>query len=280
MMRIIARSNGDLRCLTGSGFHSQSCGLPSWVRNIASSISAVSANCEMSRYDAYMLYNASASRHSELERVDDSTISAKGVLLDVIEEVAISSVQGRAWDQTLCALLEWHEMIYPKDAHSVSRVHLAYEDTAFWRTIMGDAFIQGDGNWRRITGTDTLGRYDIHNLADWSQDTWTAFMGTTNPTQELRGKALIAASNGRTLFRTKEGRIGLCFPNSRPGDEVWVLYGGRVPFVLRPYGGGIKKENTGRMRCHSFIGEAYLHGRMDREALAQANIAPNTVYLR
>ncbi len=61
-----------------------------------------------------------------------------------------------------------------------------------------------------------------------------------------------------SFFITKKGYCGLG-PNAlRSGDMVCVLYGGAVPFVLRP-----KKE------LYQLIGEAYVHGIMEGEAISQ-----------
>lgn len=54
------------------------------------------------------------------------------------------------------------------------------------------------------------------------------------------------------------------------GDEVWVLFGGRVPFVLRPNEAG---------STFSMIGDCYLHGFMDGEAMVDAETKTRTVVL-
>ncbi|KAK1657553.1 heterokaryon incompatibility protein-domain-containing protein [Colletotrichum godetiae] len=58
----------------------------------------------------------------------------------------------------------------------------------------------------------------------------------------------------RRLFITDEGYIGLGKLSSRVGDEVWVLAGGKVPYVMRP------REDGKRF---SLVGDAYVHGLMD-----------------
>ncbi|EXF84170.1 hypothetical protein CFIO01_05673 [Colletotrichum fioriniae PJ7] len=58
----------------------------------------------------------------------------------------------------------------------------------------------------------------------------------------------------RRLFVTNEGYIGLAKLSARVGDEVWVLAGGRVPYVMRPI------EDGNRF---SLVGDAYVHGLMD-----------------
>ena len=60
----------------------------------------------------------------------------------------------------------------------------------------------------------------------------------------------------RSLFSTEGGFIGLGPPHCNPGDRVCILFGGEVPFVLRPVGG-----------CYQLVGDAYVHGIMEGEAL-------------
>jgi hypothetical protein len=64
------------------------------------------------------------------------------------------------------------------------------------------------------------------------------------------------ASLGRKLFGTQEGYIGIGDVTLQEGDLVCVLFGGKVPFILRPA--------DGRYR---FVGECYLHGIMLGQAL-------------
>ena len=52
---------------------------------------------------------------------------------------------------------------------------------------------------------------------------------------------------GRRLFFDTGGELGLVPVASRPGDWVCVLFGGNIPFVLRPTGG-----------AYRLVGECYL----------------------
>ncbi|OHF02893.1 hypothetical protein CORC01_01651 [Colletotrichum orchidophilum] len=58
----------------------------------------------------------------------------------------------------------------------------------------------------------------------------------------------------RRLFITDEGYVGLGKLSSRVGDQVWVLAGGKVPYVMRP------KEDG---KTFLLVGDAYVHGVMD-----------------
>lgn len=63
---------------------------------------------------------------------------------------------------------------------------------------------------------------------------------------------------GRKLFGTKEGYIGLGDITLQADDLVCILFGGKVPFILRKVEGWYK-----------FVGECYLHGIMLGAALEE-----------
>lgn len=70
-------------------------------------------------------------------------------------------------------------------------------------------------------------------------------------------KEIEAANDARSLFRTRNGYLGIGAQSLRPLDEVWILAGASVPFILR------KCEDE----SYELVGEAYLHGVMHGEAL-------------
>ena len=63
---------------------------------------------------------------------------------------------------------------------------------------------------------------------------------------------------GRRFFITRHGRIGLAHWNVKVNDEVYVLFGGQTPFILRPASHGE----------HTLCADAYVYGIMDGEAMA------------
>src|SRR3569833_180010 len=65
----------------------------------------------------------------------------------------------------------------------------------------------------------------------------------------------------RRLYSTSRGYLGLGPSTTAVGDEVWVLKGGRVPFVLRRVG---DPADASELRL---VGETYLPGFMDGEML-------------
>jgi hypothetical protein len=68
--------------------------------------------------------------------------------------------------------------------------------------------------------------------------------------------AVNRASWNRMFFVTENGYIGIGPVGMAPGDDVFLLLGGHVPYVLR------SKETSA---CYHVIGESYVHGVMDGE---------------
>jgi hypothetical protein len=66
----------------------------------------------------------------------------------------------------------------------------------------------------------------------------------------------------RRLIITRKRHLGLAAEHVKPGDMVTILMGGQLPMILR-------KVND----HYLFIGEAYIHGIMDGEAMAQNEVS-------
>jgi hypothetical protein len=65
-------------------------------------------------------------------------------------------------------------------------------------------------------------------------------------------------SQGRELFITEQGFLGLGPSTVRKDDQVWLLSDSRVPFVLRPFA---------ETASFTLVGECYIHGVMYGEML-------------
>lgn len=73
--------------------------------------------------------------------------------------------------------------------------------------------------------------------------------------------AFMKASCERRFFVTKSGRIGIGPANTKAGDIVAILQGGRLPFILRPVANQYK-----------MLGSSYVYGIMKGEAVAELQI--------
>lgn len=76
-------------------------------------------------------------------------------------------------------------------------------------------------------------------------------------------------SSTRRLLRTRKDYLGLGPSGMKEGDEVCIVLGAHVPFVLR-----YKKKN--RLQ---FIGEAYVHGIMHGEAVRSEGLSEEDIEL-
>jgi hypothetical protein len=61
-------------------------------------------------------------------------------------------------------------------------------------------------------------------------------------------------------------------------DEIFVIPGGKTPFLLRP-AGTRHVPGVGLKRCHHFLGDCYLHGFMDDEGMKDFDTKKQTIYL-
>jgi hypothetical protein len=63
----------------------------------------------------------------------------------------------------------------------------------------------------------------------------------------------------------KQGYICLLPETATNGDEIVVLYGGKIPFCVR------RAENGGDGEAWRFIGDCYVHGIMHGQAMEMVN---------
>lgn len=68
----------------------------------------------------------------------------------------------------------------------------------------------------------------------------------------------------RTMHLTEGGLIGVGPPHLDVGDEVWILHGGKVPFLLRP-------STDDSANDFFFVGSLYVDGIMDGETTVTSN---------
>ncbi|KAM7203547.1 Heterokaryon incompatibility protein (HET) domain containing protein [Rhypophila sp. PSN 637] len=163
-------------------------------------------------------------------------------------------------------------------------------DEVFWRTLVGDtsmsrpadpSLAQGCRYWERILveqvkaalGTGTIAECD----GIWEDE--------TNPTpsvEELLASgqlsAALVASNlwnsnrvmcctGRRFCITKKGYMAMVPPGAEEGDMICTLKGVNAPMILRESKGYGKKPAVGGRRRIQLVGETYVHGMMDGEAM-------------
>ncbi|KKY34719.1 putative heterokaryon incompatibility [Diaporthe ampelina] len=137
-------------------------------------------------------------------------------------------------------------------------------------------------------GVDNLGEFllywrerctwDVEALRhDDFKDFWAAVEGEGATYATERALCSMNAFLGRRVFRCEDGKLGLGPAAMRPGDVVVVLFGGIVPYVLRPLegaGGGGDGQNW------AFVGECIVPTIMQGQAVEEAGLLADGTYER
>ena len=165
----------------------------------------------------------------------------------------------------------------------------------FWRTLL--AGFDGPYHlWSSTESTFATTQWLDHFLA-WVE-------GKTDMLNVTLSHILSVTTHGRCYFKAENNGQGLCYPHVRVGDEVWVLDGGKVPFILRP--AHLEEETREALKpvdaeefggdehlasCESrafeqppegyyeFIGDCYCDGYMHGEAVRDSTIREQSIVL-
>lgn len=171
-------------------------------------------------------------------------------------------------ESSVIAFLPWHDEALEMWEEACSQGFDRYGDTvdAFCRTITVDGLQKEFYTGLAITQPSCSVNEDYcHALEEMRRELageLTTVDGiAAGPTSHFAFKVqCLTACSGRKFAVLEDGRIGLVPECSKVGDEVAVLMGVAVPFVLRPIG----DSNTWQV-----VGDCYVHGIMDAEILKE-----------
>ena len=253
---------------------------PSWL-GLTSSFSSGPFGEATSRLDGYSLvgdpgrkvYNASRGRLAEI-RFDDFTLFderyhhqvhrpafyANGYRLASMGKVSPRTVDGIVPYDGL-RLAGWDRS---KNLHLIPD-HL-------WRLLVADRAADGSKApswWRRacmycLAKTNHHGDLNTSKLIDQNLLSETVLDYLKRVQAVVWNRAFFVCS---TSLPDEQGLIGLGPRDVQAGDWACILFGCSVPVVLREH-----RSATGRY--FSFIGECYIYGMMDGEALALSDTSP------
>lgn len=132
---------------------------------------------------------------------------------------------------------------------------------ALWRTCCCNRTIDGE-----VPGMDFA-----DSFADWTKAMTGLKLRDFEEFQRKARRFMESFSrycNNRRFFRSQGGKYGWGPDQTREGDVICVLDGAPVPFVLRPVNDG----------CFEIIGDAYVHGNMDGDAI-ESGLEANDIVL-
>ncbi|KAK3319764.1 heterokaryon incompatibility protein-domain-containing protein [Cercophora scortea] len=253
LVRGLIAESKDIVILARTAERNRSPGLPTWAPDLCAELDSTRLHYVNQLARCYEYHHCNAAGGTQPETKDlgsESLLALQGLVVDEIVEI------GRCFDdvdKTLETILEWrdimnragelnHGIVYPRGG--------TYQE-AFWRVMTVDFVLLRNGrrfDWRRANASDK---------AQWREE-W-------GPNIKRALKQLLP-SEGSWFFTTRTGMIGVCHSKVEVGDAVYVLLGGRMPFVLRPSRG--HEEGTDPPR-YEYVGQTYVHGIMDGEVIRE-----------
>lgn len=181
-------------------------------------------------------------------------LGLKGVMVDLIDKVGpgmmVPEKGFRAGAPKRNILQDWSSLL-ASDSGPKSR----YDENKLGKLLLGD--------WVVDSSQHPMRRTTIQDISSISE-----FLKTNRTSSELLSTVFAMTKNQR-LFKTRKGLLGLGHVDSKKGDEVWVLRGGRVPFILAACEDYVKSETATDVLTYSFVGRCYVEGIMYGEALKQ-----------
>ncbi|RYO20565.1 hypothetical protein AA0111_g10058 [Alternaria arborescens] len=154
-------------------------------------------------------------------------ISQETFLSPIIRDVS------RVLRQWTLDALNWDVMDSLADNHAYNNSpndSSKYPETSvrFWRTLLGGLSIPHNVHvspweWTRFTPA----------TMEWLDEFFSWFR-VYQPMDQALFQMISVVAYGRRYFKAGDSSQGLCYPNACVGDEVWVLHGGDLPFILRP----------------------------------------------
>lgn len=227
--RMLCRGKGNLSILTGPHYGPAPGKWASWVRDFDAISSCLDAEIACLRYPRYNdnEFDASKGRKSkcvsrmvqsrarggkEIQMGLEMVGRRVGVISFVSEHVQTQIVddgpgqRGRIFNQWILEALNW-------DSNDISAYmsrssKLPAEIRTFWRMISGGSGMR------------------VEKFLAWLTD-------ESSKLDRKIASVITEATYGRSYFKTTSQSHGLCYASTCVGDEVWVLDGGKVPFILR-----------------------------------------------
>ena len=275
----------------GIGWERIETSIPSWVaewtisRNpttLAKSFNGNPYKYQAAKNKLYKTSEGKSEKHVKLRGQFIDNIREVGELLEIPDRRGVSSIAISAHqyvEPMLTWVLESQKFIQryaPDPYHNQQPL-----SEAFWRTLIGD---------RTLSERPAPAKYGEHfeklrelldliksskgqldspiNLAEFIERASSQFSDLKTLRDFIRDMSRVASLCGQPSFPRRLGVINngyiIVVPKfTRKDDIICLIFGCEVPFVLRP----VSDTSSGNEGCVELVGECYVHGMMDGEAL-------------
>lgn len=235
--------------------------LPTWVPDwIASSLPSEREYEYLVQCQISGLFKCSGSITSTFTLVSDSLLMVKGVRLQRLKDVGDHSDLKNSSPSFDDVIQEWMKMVgvevFPTSRHKKQKAK------AFWRTVIQDFVSKGFSSDKKRRAQDT----DYDNFQEKQKVSFLDGFGTARPTRRQTELCIWR----KAMFITEEDNLGLADEEAAPLDEVYLILGCNMPFLLRRTGQMVKVDGSSDpLPSFTVIGDCYMDGYMDGEGLSE-----------
>ena len=272
----------NLTCLSfcGQRLRASALDLPSWVPNwdLKSSQAYLSPLTDQ----GFKAGKGTTFKMSICDAAQVLTLS--GFIVDTIKDVGTKSLTWTTTDAAITSLeaetLQAHNIREGlKECDSIASIANPYPtgqdfEETIWRSLICNRLATGHIPGSEYAVTIPLYRYVIehidellnHQLAHVDVD----FLQRNQALTDNYAAAIDKWTSGRVFCATNGRLLGWVPPGTTAGDLVCIFSGTEVPYVLR-------QDPTGH---HQLIGDCYIHGLMDGEAMARGDLREQDLKIR
>ncbi|GKT41051.1 heterokaryon incompatibility protein 6, OR allele [Colletotrichum spaethianum] len=261
---------GRVEMLSFSQFPKDIDRLPSWVPDWRPTLTR-SYIFAFEDADKLLIRAAGDSTVEVVHTDDPCVLGIRGLVVDTIEETG----DVWEWEAGSEARAKHLQTIKTFCEKPLENEHEIYETSerrteAVWRVPVGDLYWTNAASYHRVVLADKSDYEDCLAVLTLLvegfgvvppemrqqrlQEFYQMMPGQSNYSENMD------KMSGKRPYVTRQGYVGMAPGNSRPGDVVVILFGSRMPYVLRPSGDGTR---------HCFVGEAYCDSVMDGEMLTK-----------
>lgn len=280
--------------------------IPSWVPDWTASVPEY--NFQSLRLECYDLYDACKGYEASTVLMESLATAAPQLVTQMVIDIdeqfqrPVLLTQGLGIDSVACVgetlsdtgqmgsfyvFQQWRKLIAPDENPHNPYFDLCSQNEAFWRTVFCDAIWDGKSakgilqtGYRRAGPTEHTAYYawwDWYQTFPQETDDYPPDPAPGISINDVR-VALYCAIMQR-FFVSEKGYFGLGPAAMEIGDALYVLPGGKRPFILRPAGNQVVFRTHESGKCSLLIGESYVHGIMDGEAMRNFEQDKQSVYI-
>jgi hypothetical protein len=289
--------------LSHAGLHRRSCvstSSPSWVPDWTAQ------SRDFGPFPLVMfrpkLYQAATSQNMSFKLLgfnpenpllDTARMRKLSLVGDIIDEVAVLSPARVRYDEEditpvtdqMAELLQWITSARSsmESAHRELELGRSFNLEAFSRTLLVDDTYTGENATQNsspiLNLEDCYGKaYALLSAAVADPSCSVMSTSGTNTPEQMFVQQVFAASIGKRAAITKGGRMCLVPACAEAGDGVAIFLGANVPYLVRlmeeAKDGGVEESVTACL-----IGDAYVNGMMDGEALELSHFKSREIVL-